>query len=112
MLSDLETYAKKGLEAELVRLDAERERVRALLASLGGVNLKASDRQPAGAKRPRQMSAAGRQAIRDAAKRRWERVRAEAAKAGQGGAGNAEAPLAVATKKRTRKAARTGNRKK
>ena len=78
MITELQRYARKGLEAELARLDAERERVRALLASLDGPS---SAGQAAGAtsvKRPRQMSEAGRQAIRDAVKRRWEKARAAA----------------------------------
>jgi hypothetical protein len=105
MITDLQTYARLGLEAELVRLDGERERVRALLASLDGATPKSQSRTPA-AKRG-QMSEAGRQAIRDAQKRRWAKVRAEA-----GAEGNADSDSADASKKRTRRAAAAGNRKK
>jgi hypothetical protein len=97
MITDLQTYARKGLEAELTRLDAERERVRTLLESLDGTTSKPLSARPA-AKRG-QMSEAGRQAIREAQKRRWAKVRAEAAAGGR--AANAPQP-----------AARTGNRKK
>ena len=79
MNPDIHTYARKGLEAELARLDAQRERLRALLASLGGTSPKAITTIAAVAKRPRQMSEAGRQAIREAVKRRWEKARAVAA---------------------------------
>jgi hypothetical protein len=113
MTSELETYAKKGLESELVRLDQERERVMSLLAGLGRKSGRAVAPQAADAKRPRQMSDAGRQAIREAVKRRWERVRAEKAGAAtKAGAAKGEATVPVASRKRTRKATRTGSRKK
>ena len=73
MLTDINTYARKGLEAELARLDGERERVKALLASLDGSSPKALSAPPA-VKRG-QMSEAGRQAIRAAQKRRWAKQR-------------------------------------
>ncbi len=71
MIPDIQIYARKGLETELARLNAERERVRELLASLDGASTKAATTSAALAKRPRQMSEAGRQAIREAVKRRW-----------------------------------------
>ena len=117
MVSDLQVYARKGLEAELARLDVERERVRALLASLGITSLKVPvERSPAG-KRTRKMSEAGRQAIRDAVRRRWERVRAAAAGAQQKAASAdgghvVSAPSTRPSAKRVRKAVRSGNRKK
>ena len=98
MITDLQTYAKKGLESELARLDGERERVRALLASLDGTTSMPLSRAPA-AKRG-QMSEAGRQAIREAQKRRWAKVRAEAAAGGR------------AARVADQRAARTGTRKK
>ena len=76
MIPDIHTYARKGLQAELARLDAERERVRALLASLGANFDLGRPGNATPAKRPRQMSEAGRQAIRDAVKRRWAKARA------------------------------------
>ena len=110
MITDIHTYARKGLEAELARLDAERERVRALLASLGGATMRDSIASPA--KRLHQMSEAGRQAISEAVKRRWARVRAAAAASGGGAGGKTERTPAVASQKRTPRATRTGNRKK
>jgi Arc/MetJ-type ribon-helix-helix transcriptional regulator len=83
MITDLQTYARKGLEAELVRLDGERERVRTLLASLGGTTSKPPSAPSAGRRRG-QMSEAGRQAIREAQKRRWARVRAAQAGSPEG----------------------------
>ncbi len=116
MFTDIHTYARKGLEAELVRLDGERERVRALLASLDSAPAGRTAAAPTG-QRPRQMSEAGRQAIRDAVKRRWQRVRAAAAGGAQKRAEDGQAESTVAAErpyaqKRTRGAARTGNRKK
>jgi len=110
MITDIHTYARKGLEAELARLDAERERVRALLASLGGAMV--TDSLAAPTKRLRKMSEAGRQAIREAVKRRWARVRAAAAASAGGAGGKTQRANAVATQKRTPRATRTGNRKK
>ena len=100
MIPDIHTYARKGLEAELTRLDAERERVKALLASLVG----ASSRTAAAPleKRPRQMSEAGRQAIREAVKRRWAKARAVAAAA----VSDASAAAVESVKKVTAKTAR------
>jgi hypothetical protein len=109
MITDLQTYARIGLEAELARLDGERERVRALLASLGGTTSKPLSARPA-AKRG-QMSEAGRQAIREAQKRRWARVRAEAGASASGTGDKAEGASAVSQKSRPRET-RTGNRKK
>ena len=79
MIPDIHTYARKGLEAELARLDAERERVKTLLASLDGAPTRTAGAPLA--KRPRRMSEAGRQAIREAVKRRWAKARAVAAPA-------------------------------
>jgi hypothetical protein len=116
MIENLQDYARKGLEAELARLDAERERVKGLLKSLDGSRSQAVIRTPAPGKRPRQMSEAGRQAIREAVKRRWERVRAEAATGGLTGSNDTKpestSAAARAARKRTQSAARTGNRKK
>ena len=79
MIPEIQTYARKGLEAELARLDAERERVRALLASLDGAPREGQTVTATPVKRARQMSEAGRQAIREAVKRRWAKARAAAA---------------------------------
>ena len=120
MNPDIQTYARKGLEAELARLDAERERVRALLASLDGASPEAITTIATLAKRPRQMSEAGRQAIREAVKRRWEKARA-AAVAGISDVGvtSAESVKQAAAKPvpgraqgRSRAKATRGNRKK
>ena len=119
MMPDIHTYARKGLEAELARLDAERERVNALLASLGAASPKATTTIARLAKRPRQMSEAGRQAIREAVKRRWEKVRAAAAGISDVSVAAVErvkqAPAKAAQPRpqgRTRAKAARGNRKK
>ncbi len=118
MSIDIQTYARKGLEAELARLDAERGRVLSLLASLkAGPAQAAGDDEPAPAKRARQMSEAGRQAIREAVQRRWERVRAAgAADAQEEGSGSKAASNAAAghpvSPKRSHRTPQTGNRKK
>jgi hypothetical protein len=115
MLTDINTYARIGLKAELVRLDGERERVMTLLASLDGATPKSQSRTPA-AKRG-EMSEAGRQAIRDAQKRRWARVRA-AQSGSSGEAQDAKATsksrsAATSTRGRgVRQANATGGRKK
>ena len=115
MITDLQTYARKGLEAELARLDGETTRVLALLASLDGTTSKPASAPPAGRRRS-QMSEAGKQAIREAQKRRWARVRAEAATGGLTGSGDTKrestSSAAHSARKRTQSAARTGNRKK
>ena len=105
MFTDINTYARIGLEAELARLDGERERVRRLLASLDETTSKPLSAPPAERRRG-QMSEAGRQAIRDAQKRRWARVRAEGAD-GDGGAGGTGQSLTKAGTQSKR-----GNRKK
>ncbi|WP_110172162.1 hypothetical protein [Luteitalea pratensis] len=79
MIPEIHIYARKGLAAELARLDAERERVRALLASLDGAPRGGQTVTATPVKRARQMSEAGRQAIREAVKRRWAKARAAAA---------------------------------
>jgi len=111
---DLQVYARKGLEAELARLDAERARVLSLLASLkGGTAMTVSDDEPASPKRSRQMSEAGRQAIREAVQRRWARVKAAAAASAAGvPEDKARGGLQGKPGQRTNRAARTGNRKK
>ena len=115
MIENLQNYARKGLEAELARLDAERERVRALLASLGGASSQIVKASPV--KRLHQMSDAGRQAIREAVLRRWARVRA--AQAGSSGeardakAAGKSRPAAASTRGRgARQAKASGGRKK
>ena len=116
MLTDINTYARKGLEAELARLDGELERVRRLLASLDGAAGRNETTPAAIAKRPRQMSEAGRQAIREAVQRRWERVRAAQAgspdEAQDGKAAGKSRPAAASTRRRgTQQAKASGGRK-
>ena len=116
MSIDIQIYARKGLEGELARLDAERRRVLSLLANLtnGSAPLTGDD-EPAPAKRARQMSEAGRQAIREAVQRRWARVRAEAASEGADGGRTQAGPRAGAADNATssgRGRGRTANRKK
>ena len=124
---DIKTFARKGLQAELVRLDAERARVTALLATLGSQS-SGGDRRPSvpqavAVRRARKMSVEGRKRIQEAVRRRWERVRAEqatskAAAAPADTAGAAEVPSVreTASKSPTRKrqtaSKRAGNRKK
>ena len=112
MFADINIYARKGLEAELERLNTERDRVMALLASLDGSVTRRQTPAAAQPRRPRQMSEAGRQAIREAVKRRWERARAAAAASTDGAGGKAEDASVSASPKRSRRATRTGNRKK
>jgi hypothetical protein len=118
MIPDIHTYARKGLETELARLDAERERVKTLLASLDGAPTRTAGAPLA--KRPRRMSEAGRQAIREAVKRRWAKARATAAAAssdGSAAAGDsakqaAGKPAQRRSQGRPRAKAVRGNRKK
>jgi hypothetical protein len=111
MITDLQAYARKGLKAELVRLDGERDRVRALLASLDGSTSRAPSPPPA-ARRRGQMSEAGRQAIRDAQKRRWAKVRGEAAASAGSRDQAAQTEAGATLREPARRASRTGNRKK
>jgi hypothetical protein len=119
MIPDIHTYARKGLQAELARLDAERERVRALLGSLDGTSDVARPSNATPAKRPRQMSEAGRQAIREAVRRRWERARAADAAnsdvsvaAGDSVENTAARPASARSQGRPRVTANRGHRKK
>jgi len=109
MDTQLQGYARRGLEAELVRLDVERERVRTLLASLDGTTSKPQSRPPVSTRRG-QMSDAGRQAIREAQKRRWARVRAAVQQ--EAGGQDEGSRTERGSAQRTSGAARTGNRKK
>lgn len=76
---DITSLARKGLEAELSRLDAERAKVVALLADLGKGS---AARESAPLRRTRKMSAEGRKRIQEAVRRRWERVRSAQAAGG------------------------------
>ena len=123
---DIKTFARKGLEAELVRLDAERARVTALLATLGsqtGGDRRSSVPQVVAVGRARKMSIEGRKRIQEAVRRRWERVRAAqatskaaAAPSSTAGAGEVPSVRETASKSPTRKrqtpSKRAGNRKK
>jgi hypothetical protein len=123
MTFDLTDLARKGLQAELVRLDAERARIAALLVGLDGKSRRAAPEEKESAPRTRNMSPEGRQRIQDAVRRRWERVRAEQAAAGDPGGsagtpGEASASAgsdtsgARATRKRRSIVPRSGGRKK
>ena len=112
MIESLQGYARNGLEAELARLDAERERVQVLLASLDGPRSSAVIQTPAEVKRTRQMSEAGRQAIREAVRRRCARVRAAGAGEAQGADTIPSASTPAAPKRRSQQAPKTGNGKK
>lgn len=81
MTFDLTDLARKGLQAELLRLDAERARIAALLAGLDGKSPRTAPAAMESTPRTRNMSPEGRQRIQEAVRRRWERVRAEQAKA-------------------------------
>ncbi len=83
MKLDLRELARKGLQAELTRLDAERVRIVALLAELGGKARASAAATQDALPRARTMSPEGRRRIQDAVRRRWERVRAEQAAAGK-----------------------------
>lgn len=81
---DLQDLAHRGLRAELARLDAERARIAGLLAQLDRPSsAPAEKREPGSSGRKRQMSPEGRLRIQEAVRRRWERVRAEQASAGE-----------------------------
>lgn len=69
-------YARIGLQAELDRLDARRAELTALLQRL-------DDKVPQERISKRHMSAEGRERIREAVQRRWARVKAEQAAAGE-----------------------------
>lgn len=120
---DLTVLARRGLEAELVRLDTERARIQALLSQLGGRSRLSTPTGSPAAPRTRTMSPEGRQRIQDAVRRRWERVRAEQAAAA--GPGESDAATAApahdtqpdasggrGTRKRRTTATRSGGRKK
>jgi len=123
---DIKTFARKGLEAELVRLDAERARVTALLATLGsqtGGDRRSSVPQVVAVRRARKMSVEGRKRIQEAVRRRWARVpaeqstsKAEAAPADIVGAVEVPSVREIASRSPTRKrqtpSKRAGNRKK
>ena len=115
---EVETLAgvERTVEAELARLDAQRGRVLSLLASLkNGSALTTGGDEPAPPKRTRQMSDAGRQAIREAVQRRSARVRAEDAQGGANSSGSRAAPSAKAAKDHAasaRSSGSNGNRKK
>jgi hypothetical protein len=81
---DLQDLARRGLRAELARLDAERARIAGLLAQLDRPSsAPAEERESGSSGRKRQMSPEGRLRIQEAVRRRWERVRAEQASAGE-----------------------------
>jgi hypothetical protein len=122
MTFDLTDLARKGLQTELVRLDAERARIAALLAGLDGKSRRAAPAAKESGRRTRNMSPEGRQRIQEAVRRRWERVRAEQAEArgqaagdtaaggGQESAGSEGA--ATTARKRRATSKRAGGRKK
>ena len=81
---DLQDLARRGLRAELARLDLERARIAGLLEQLEG----ASSSHPvktasASSGRKRSMSPEGRLRIQEAVRRRWEKVRAQQAALGE-----------------------------
>ena len=95
---DLTELARKGIQAELVRLDTERRKLETLLASLRSTGARPASTVQA---RPRRtMSEDGRERIREAVRRRWERVRAAAASANQA-VNNAEEASASTAAPRT-----------
>lgn len=123
MKLDLTDLARKGLQAELTRLDGERARIAALLAELGGRARVSAPAAKETAPRTRTMSPEGRQRIQEAVRRRWERVRAEQAAAnGQaapaarsgvaGGAAESTEASAPSARKRRGPSKRAGGRKK
>jgi hypothetical protein len=121
MTFDLTDLARKGLQTELVRLDAERARIAALLAGLDGKSRRAAPAEKESAPRTRNMSPEGRQRIQEAVRRRWERVRAEQAEAsgqaaGDTGVGGQESAgsedTAPTARKRRATSKRSGGRKK
>lgn len=81
---DLQDLARRGLRAELARLDAERARIAGLIAQLDRPSAAPAEKRQSGSSgRKRQMSPEGRLRIQEGARRRWERVRAEQASAGE-----------------------------
>lgn len=120
---DLQDLARKGLRAELARLDAERARISGLLAQLDrATSAPAEKGEPRSAGRKRQMSPEGRLRIQEAVRRRWERVRAQQASSGEQRSAQqsaADAPTDAtgteaqpAGRKARRAAKRAGGRKK
>lgn len=115
---DLQDLARRGLRAELARLDLERARIAGLLEQLEG----ASSSHPvttasASSGRKHRMSPEGRLRIQEAVRRRWERVRAEQASAGElrsAAEPSAEtvAPEVQSARKRRGATKRAGGRKK
>src|SRR5918993_1969051 len=82
MTIDLTDLARKGLQAELARLDSERARIAGLLAQLGKASRTPAATTSNATPRARKMSPEGRQRIQEAVRRRWERVRAAQTAAG------------------------------
>lgn len=78
LTAEILSAAIDGYEAQKSRIDAKIAELRAMLPD-GSPESAATPAQPA--KRKRRLSAAGRRAIADAARRRWAQARAEAAKA-------------------------------
>lgn len=121
---DLQDLARRGLRAELARLDLERARIAGLLEQIEGASsshpVKTASASP---ERKRRMSPEGRLRIQEAVRRRWERVRAEqagAAEPHESGAGTTDSSLeptaaveaAAAMRKPRRIGKRAGGRKK
>jgi hypothetical protein len=88
--------ALEGFEAQKTRLDTKINVLRTMLS--GGPKKEATAKPEAPKRKKRRLSAAGRQAIIDAAKRRWAMIRAEKEKASQVAAPKKTAPKKAAAK--------------
>ena len=87
--------ALEGFEAQKIRLDTK---ITVLRTMLSGGPKEPTAKPEAPKRKKRRLSAAGRQAIIDAAKRRWAMIRAERQKASQVAAPKKTAPKKAAAK--------------
>jgi hypothetical protein len=79
-------WALVGARARIQELSAEIEKIRAMFPGEFGLRQEAKTGKTGGRRKKRQLSAAGRKAISDAAKARWARQKAEKGVDGIGGA--------------------------